>query len=62
MATLSLKDRSDLINTEIEAKSRNFSVTRLRKLYKISGIRYKKVKVRRCWRRPDDLKNLAKDV
>lgn len=62
MATLSIRDRARLINAEKEPKCRNFSESHLRKVYKIAGINFKKVKVRRCWRRPDDLRNLAKDA
>ena len=56
-----MKDRILLINSEREPKVRKFSLTRLRKMYKTTGISFKKVKVRRCWRRPTDLKNIKKD-
>ena len=59
MAKLSLKERVGVINRMFP--NQVMSVTRLRRIYANNGVRYKLVKARRCWRRPDDTKNLAKD-
>ena len=55
MATLSIKKRVKLINSENPASViRPISDFRLNQHVKTQKIRFKQVKVRRCWRRPDD--------
>ena len=62
MATLSLKERVNLINS----KHSRFAIHRvtdfkLRQKFKSKGIGFKQVRIRRCWRRPDDSDKLEKD-
>ena len=43
MATLALKDRVSLINSELAKSVRKLSLSKLRRLYKLKMIRFKKV-------------------
>ena len=59
MAQFSLAERVRLVN--MLHPTARMTVYGLRKLYRSHGVTYKAVAFKRCWRRPDDLVNIAKD-
>ena len=62
MASLSLKSRANLINQEVELGSKRLTGSKLRSIYKSSKIKYKAVKIRKCWRRSTNAILREKDV